>query len=151
MIKDNINNSAIYEGVHKNFKKAFDFLKGLGSGCENGKVIIDGDNVYANVVKGAALKDYDNGKWENHKNYIDIQYVLKGKERFGITDVKNLEKAAGYNEIKDIEFYNGKECYDIISLSEGEFVVVFPQDAHLPALKATDNDTDDRVIVKVKI
>lgn len=151
MIKDNIENCMLYQGMHKDFKKAFDFLKGLDADYQSGKVIIDGDSVYASVNKNYALKEFKSDKWENHKKYIDIQYVIKGKEKFGITDVKKLQQAGGYNEEKDIEFYQGGECYDVISLSEGEFVILFPQDAHLPALRTLDDEYDDRVIVKVKI
>jgi YhcH/YjgK/YiaL family protein len=150
MIKDNLSNSKTYEKLNKGFDKAFKFLRELKN-PQTGKTVIDGDNVYANINIGAALKDYNNAKWENHKKYIDIQYVLKGKEKFGYCDVSKLEKAEGYVEAKDIEFYNGKGDYDILTLSEGEFIILFPQDAHLPQLKTEDAAADDRVIVKVKI
>ncbi len=49
---------------------------------ENGRYEIDGDNIYA-IVQDYQTKSQSEGKWEAHKKYIDIQCVIKGKEKIG--------------------------------------------------------------------
>lgn len=150
MIKDNIKNAKLYESINPLFKKAFEFLNSLTE-IKSEKVFIDGENLYAIITGDTVLKDIDQNKWENHKNYIDIQYIFKGKEKFGVCDVKILKKINGYDDVKDIEFFQGNDDLDLLTLNEKEFIIVFPDDAHLPARKISGCEKADRIVLKVKI
>lgn len=148
MVYDNIDNVKIYENLHKGFKKAFEFLSNYKD-MPSGRVVIDGDDVYAIVNNDYKLKAIDNTRYEAHKKYIDIQYIIKGTEKFGVQDVAGLKENTKYDETKDIAFFDGKDG-NLITLSEKQFIIIYPHEAHLPACKDNKEQTS-RIIIKVKI
>lgn len=150
MIYDLINNSDLYLAINPNLKSAFDFLrKNDLFALEIGRHDIDGDNSFA-LVSEYKSKDESAGRWEAHKNYLDIQLVLKGKEKFGFSNLKEMTKViAEYSVEKDIMFFEGSGNF--LELTAGYFVIVFPGDSHKPGI-TTDEETEIRkIVVKVKI
>ena len=82
MIVDNIKNAKLYYSLHPEFKAAFECLASLTAESENKRYEINGDNCFVN------LTEYENKceaecKYEAHAKYIDIQFMVKGKE-FGV-------------------------------------------------------------------
>lgn len=75
---------------------------------------------------------------EIHKEYIDIQVLLSGKESFGWKATRDLkaEKKA-YTRENDIAFYSDKADL-IFTLSPGEFVIFFQKTV---MLLASEKDT----------
>lgn len=150
MVYDKLDNAALYENMHKGFKKAFDFLRDY-KGMPSGKIAIDGDDVYASVNNEAAAKEINLAKFETHKKYIDIQYILQGEEKFGIQGVSSLKENTPYDEKKDIAFYDGSpEKASFINFKANDFIIVFPNDGHLPCCKANGLPLK-RIIIKVRI
>ena len=102
MIKDILDNAETYYGISENLKTGFEWLKNNDlESIKNGRYVIN-DNVYANV------QDYttkDDALYEAHKEYIDIQYMVKGKELIGISDIKNCKIREPYDSDKDIAFF----------------------------------------------
>lgn len=148
MIKDKLSNAKIYFGISANLKKGFEWLINNDlKNIEDGKYIIEGDKIFANVQ---SYNTKDDAPYEGHRKYIDIQYMIEGKEKIGITNYENCTTLEAYNEEKDIEFLNSEnKSYQI--LEEGDFLVFFPQDAHQPALNLNEKLFVKKVIVKVAI
>ena len=73
-----------YKGIAKNIDTAIDWMEKLGVegllALPKGITVIDGTNVYANRDTYVA-RPLEECFFENHENYIDIQVVLKGKEK----------------------------------------------------------------------
>jgi hypothetical protein len=64
--------------------KAFAFLRDNDlSSIELKRYDIDGDNVYATVSE-YLTKNEEDARYEVHRAYIDIQYVVSGKELIGV-------------------------------------------------------------------
>ena len=146
MIKDKVNYSALYEGVNPGFPAAFAFLKeALASPKEVGRYELGG-GVFA-LVQSYDTKSVENCKIEAHRKYIDIQCVLKGKELFGVADLATQTLYEDKFEEKDVAFYKGE--VDLLTLTDGDFVVVFPQDAHRP--QQGDGSHVEKVVVKVPV
>ena len=81
MIKDTLKNSEFYYGLGERFQKAFEYLKTTNlSEKENGKYEIDGENIYVSV-QDYNTKPEEEGKFEAHKKYADIQFIVKGQEK----------------------------------------------------------------------
>ena len=144
-----------YKGIAKNIDTCINFIeeKGLDGllALPEGKTEIDGKNVYVNRNTYVA-KDKKDTFFENHENYIDIQIVLKGKERIGYTHISNptLKVTTPYNEVKDVTKYNyDPEGAVYFDLEEG-FALVYTEDAHL-AKCDVDGKTVEKAVVKVKI
>ncbi len=82
MILDTLKNSKIYATMHPDFEQAFSFLcKIQNTDPEPGKYEINGDHIYAVVSKYQPGEKHS--KWETHKKYIDIHYIIKGSETLG--------------------------------------------------------------------
>src|SRR5690242_12519020 len=65
-----------YRTNKKYFDEAFAFLKNQDlNKLAPGKYPIDGDYVYATVTYDST-KDFKKSRWESHKKYIDLQYVI---------------------------------------------------------------------------
>lgn len=112
-----------------------------------GKYLIDGDNVYAMITEGPT-KDFDKSAWESHRNYIDLHYVIKGKEKIGAAPVASATVIVPYDAAKDIANYTAEgKFYDAVP---GEFFLFFPIDAHRPGIKADGIDSDKKLVIKIK-
>src|SRR5574340_275000 len=113
MIIDHLKNAALYYGMSEKFAAAFNYLKNSDlSNINPGKYEIDGSNIYA-LVQRYMTKPRENGFWEAHRRYIDIQYVVKGVELIGYANLDNL-KAGEYDEAKDFLPLQGN----------GDFIIV---------------------------
>ncbi|WP_369461599.1 YhcH/YjgK/YiaL family protein [Thermoclostridium stercorarium] len=67
-------------GFASRFQKAFRFIREFHQNeKEDGRYEIDGNDVYALVQSYTTLPS-DQCKWESHDKYIDIQYIVRGKE-----------------------------------------------------------------------
>lgn len=146
MIKDKLKNSKTYEAL--GLKKGFEWLKKQDlENMECKKYIID-ENLYANVQE---YYTKDDAKYEAHKNYLDIQYMIKGQESIGVTNLDNCTVCVDYDEEKDIEFLDCNVEEEYVSLEEGQFVILYPQDAHKPSIDYKGKQFVKKVVVKVKI
>lgn len=149
MIKDRLEHASSYYGISDVLQKGFEWLKNNDMiNMPDGKHLIDGENIFANVQ---SYDTKDSAPYEGHRKYIDIQYMIKGREKVGVTDYSNCSTTEAYNEEKDIEFLKCNISDNYQTLEEGEFLVFFPQDAHQPALNPAEKLFVKKVIVKVAI
>ena len=150
MIFDKLKNAKNYYSLSENLKIGFEFLLNTDlSSLKDGKHLIKGDDVFINV-QTLKTKPVEEKKWEAHRKYIDIQYVIKGSEKMGFGLIDDFKTLIPYDPDKDLEFLEG-EKYNFINVNEGEFSVFYPEDIHAPML-AYDKPTEiKKVIVKVKI
>ena len=147
MIFDSLKNSEVYNSLNPRFARAFEYLKttdlaSLTAGIHE----IDGRNIYVNVQE-RALKRPEEARLEVHNQYIDIQVVVRGRETFGWSERSSCTHPDGeFDNEKDILFYDDAKqtCY---TLTEGQFTIFFPEDAHAPMIGEGDIK---KVIVKVK-
>ena len=143
MIFDDFKNINLYN-VKDEIKN---FILNIDPEIELGLHIIS-DNAYANVEE---YNTRDFIKLEAHKNYIDIQFLIKGEEKVYTTDLDGLEVSEKYNEEKDVAFYETpKKPLNISYLTKNKFVVLYPDDAHSPCTKIDDSIKVKKVIVKIK-
>jgi biofilm protein TabA len=131
--------------------KAFTFLKNTDlSKLENKRYDIDGDNLYA-LISAYPSKNEADAKFEAHKKYIDIQYVISGVEQMSIAPHSALDAiTVPYDAAKDIEFMTVKESSHFKATPE-RFFLFFPSDIHRPGLKIGENSPVKKIVVKVKV
>lgn len=152
MIIDSMNNCKQYYALHKNFQKAFEAIENaLNADLPVGKYEIDGKDLYISVQE-YATKAEENARFEAHRKYIDIQYIVSGEECVEVVDLSKTESATPYNEEKDVEFYmaNGRVWRGV--LTAGEYGIFMPNDVHRPAM-SVDGETKPvkKILVKIKL
>ena len=149
MIIDNLKNASLYEEISPRLKRAFEFLKdGDFEGMALGKHEIDGDNVYA-MVQHYETRPVEEGAWEAHRKYIDIQFVYDGIELMGYSNLEGMKVTKEYNEGGDYLLLDGEGSF--IKVTPGFFAVFFPEDAHMPSISKKSPNEMKKVVVKVKV
>ena len=149
MIKDNIKNAKEYYYLGQRFQKGFEYLENTDIlNLENGKYEIEGDDIFVSV-QDYQTKPLNEGKFEAHRKYADIQFLAKGNEKMGFGDIENFKPNTFYDDAKDIIFLEGRG--DFIEVKSGDFVIFMPQDAHMPCIENNDSVYVKKAVVKVKI
>lgn len=137
-----------YVSLNKNFAKVVEFLKNNDiESLPLGRNDVDGDEVFISMQEFDG-KTRDVAKLETHIKYIDIQLPFSTTESLGWRSVDNLTAPSQpYNEADDIAFFDD-EATSYITLSPGECVVFFPEDAHAPGIA---QGVLRKAVIKVKI
>ena len=86
---------------------------------------------------------------EAHRDYLDIQYIVKGKEVMGLADLADCAPAGEFNTEKDVGKYTGN--FEYITIPEGICYVAFPEDAHMPGRHLDVPNDFVKVVVKLKV
>jgi YhcH/YjgK/YiaL family protein len=131
--------------------KAFTFLKNNDlPKLDIKRYDIDGDNLYAPVSEYVTKNEAD-AKYEAHRKYIDIQYVISGAEQMSVAPMSSLKEVTEpYSETKDVGFMTVKESKSFNAGPE-RFFVFFPSDIHRPGVKIGQNSQVKKIVVKVKV
>lgn len=136
---------------HKDrWDKAFIFLKESDLAVMEAKRYeLDGTDLFAPVSE-YITKNEEDARYEAHRKYIDIQYVISGKEEIGIAPVTDMKEILQeYDETNDILFFTVNNITNH-KADPGRFFIFFPGDAHRPNLKDGENSPVKKVVVKVK-
>lgn len=147
MILSTLSHDDRYAGMHKLFPQAFEFLKSGISSLPDGKTEISGNELFA-IISRPGTTEATELKPEAHRKYLDIHYIIEGAEVFGwknINDVKNPEGA--FNEEKDYILYDDQD-YKVMLLKKGDFVIVYPEDVHMPGIKT---EGLHKVVLKIQL
>jgi biofilm protein TabA len=133
--------------------KAVHFLQqAKGQTWSPGRVEIDGSLVYALVQSYQSRAEAGNPRFEAHRQYIDIQYVLSGAEWLGWAPLEKLTEATAYNAEKDV-------LHGVVPTAERTFIrlvggqaaVLYPSDAHAPGLTMDISEPVIKIVVKVRL
>lgn len=134
MILSNLKNTERIEQLHPLFKEVFDYVKShdlLHTEC--GRIELRGDELFINNAN-PTLIPAEKQVLELHRDYIDIQILLEGKERMGWKAIDDLqEEVQPYNKQKDCALYADRPT-TYVDLVPGEFAIFFPEDPHAPII-----------------
>jgi biofilm protein TabA len=129
--------------------KAFDFLRLRGiHELPDGTVEIDGDRVFAIVQRYETAKT-EVPRFECHRKYIDVQYLVSGEEVIGWTPAERITITEAYDGDKDICFGEAAGGWTPVRLQAGQLAVLYPEDGHAPRLAAGAPSSVMKIVVKV--
>ena len=86
---------------------------------------------------------------EAHRKFLDIQYIVKGKEVMGWADLADCKPEGAFHEANDIGLYSGD--FEFITVQEGMCYVVFPEDAHMPGRHLDVPNDFVKIVVKLAV
>lgn len=133
-------------------RKAIEFLRLRDiSNLPDGTVEIDGKRVYASVQRYGTMQAAV-PKFECHREYIDVQYIVSGEEVIGWAPVERMAITEAYDPGKDICFGTvapGK--WTPVLLQAGQLAVLYPEDGHAPKLAAGAPSPVMKIVVKVGV
>ncbi len=151
MILDTLAQGAAYHSLNPRFARAFDFLRTVRPDTRIGRHEIDGDEVYA-LVQQHLTKPVSEKKLEVHRRYIDIQYVVRGREIIGWTPLATLgEPSMAFDSKLDAALYPYASNTIPVRVLPGQFMILFPEDAHAPSCVWDEPVEVLKVVVKVQV
>jgi len=143
-----VNKDSFYVAYRRNqnaWDAAFAFLKNVNlEELRPGKYPIIGEQVFASVTE-APSHNKDSVKWESHKNYVDLQYIIRGKEMIGVADTSKATITKPYSP--DAINYTADGKYYITE--PDKFFLFFPNDAHRPTIKVDGYDVVKKIVIKI--
>lgn len=150
MFADRIENLKLYIPYNEKIKVVCDYLAKTDiHALEVGKYDV-GEGVRV-VVNAFTPKTRDAARWETHKKYIDLQYLIEGDESMGYLPVEEVE-AAEYDAEKDVSHPVPKAGASVseIALTTGCFAFLEPRDAHRPSVRL-HTDASKKLIFKIPV
>lgn len=148
MIYDKIENAERYKGMDANLDKALAYLAETNfSLLPNGRTEIDGDDIFVNVMEISTIREQD-GKYEYHKKYRDIQLDIEGCERI-LAGTECLGEVTPYREEAGIVLCREEVCY---LMEPGKFVILNTGEYHMPGIQSAEHRNGKKVrkaVIKV--
>ncbi len=153
MIKDNLLHIDYYNYLSPGIYWGLNYLKNTDfSTMENGKYEIKEGKVWA-IVQNYNTKPVSDGKFEAHRKFVDIQFIIEGEEQIGVGNLDDFETEIEYDEEKDITFLTPKEGAktELKKIIAGEYMILMPKDAHMPSISVDSPSFVKKVVLKVII
>jgi len=148
MIIDRIENSHLYYSVNARFKRAFEYIRQIDvDNIPAGKYEIDGPIMYG-LVQEYNTKLKEQGFWEAHRRYIDLQYIVQGVEGIGYANINHLRQGE-YDTNKDFLPLFGDG--DLVTLHSSCFILLLPEDAHMPGMAIGSPAPVRKLVVKIAV
>lgn len=150
MIFTSINNDNKSFGYSNVLLKVIEFLKNEDfSKKEVGEYELEGRDIYYQVIE-TETEENEKRFAESHKKYLDIQYVVNGREKIGFTPLLDEYKIKEFIEERDLLFYEQVKNEGYIIATEGCISIFFPEDVHRPQIAIEEPERLKKVVVKVK-
>ena len=135
-----------YASVIPGLKEAMDAIAAM-DGWKPGIVPLSGGNRI--VVQEGVSTPVEGRLCEAHRQYLDLQYIVDGEETVGWAPLDTLTPADTFSTEKDIGMYAGP--VDFMRVAAGYCYVVFPEDAHMPAVHLDAPHSFKKMVLKLKV
>lgn len=148
MILADMANKAEYYGIHPMLDKALDLMtpEFLATVTEP-KTLVDGENFFI-LRADTETVPFEETFYEAHRQYLDVQIMMKGMERIDIADPRRLTLTEQHD---DFYGYAGEADHNVI-LKPGTFMVLFPGDAHRLRIPVNQpGEAYSRIVFKLKV
>lgn len=111
-----------------------------------GKRYFDGGYMF---FQAADTRPAEDGTFEAHRDYLDLQILLDGMEYILWNHIANMEVVIPYNAEKDREDLSGEGT--TLLMKPGMCCLLFPQDAHKACRHIEQPGRYEKLVVKLKL
>jgi biofilm protein TabA len=148
VVSDLLANAHLYTALGTRIARGLRFLAETDlANLPPGKHEIDGKRLFA-LVSDYTPKPFPECRWEAHRHYIDLQYMVSGLERIGVAPVVRM-KETEYQADRDLAWLEGEG--DLLAFGAGQFMLLWPGDAHMPGVEAGVPGQARKVVVKIAL
>lgn len=133
-------------------QKAIEYLRKTDfSKMEDQKHLLDGEKMFL-VLSSYETKPADQRKAECHRIYIDVQYLISGREKIGFgSEGRNNQILEEYSPQIDAAFYKIVDDEKWLELHNGDYAVFFPKDIHRPGCSSGESCSVRKAVVKIAV
>ncbi len=147
MIIDKLENIRFYEAMLPDLETGLAKIAELGESPELGRYEFDGGYL---LVQSGETTPMEEGTFEAHRRYIDVQILRGGAEEMAWKPLSELTTEVPYDEIKDAERLNGTRENHML-ISAGMFYAAFPSDGHKPGAHTDTPHKYDKIVMKLPV
>ena len=116
-----------------------------------GNYDLQGRDIYVQVID-MSTKPFAETRAEIHREYIDVQFLCRGREKIGVaSDTGCNLLAEDLLAQRDLLFYSGMENESTLTMTPGSFAVFFPSDVHRPGCAFDQPEAIRKVVIKVRV
>ncbi len=150
MIFDSVNHAPDYRGMSPAMDTALMLMQTVDFFCAPlGRQ--EADNGVFYTVMECDLVDQQKAVWEHHNRYIDIQWVLSGREKIDVLPVSQVKDWDPFNTERDATFSSDPVKGTTLELYQDMFALFFPWDAHRCLMEAGEGKTVRKVVIKIPV
>ena len=136
-------------GLSPNLDAALEYLERTPlDQLEDGVYPILGEDVWVRISH-ITTKPLSQAKPESHRDFADIQMVLEGEETIRCAFLDQMIGRTEDYPHRDIAFYEGPG--QDLTLTPGQFLILFPDDVHAPALSPRAPSFVRKALFKVRL
>jgi len=152
MIADKLTNASNYYGLGELYKKGFEYLQNTDfAALESGRYEIEGDNLFV-LIQEYDTKPIEEAKYESHKLYADIQYIISGRELMGYAPIERLTDVVDHTPEKDMLNYKDGNGVGVYMPAEvGDFLLFLPHDGHAPNVMNGASTKNKKAVIKIRV
>ncbi len=144
MILGRLNDWHRYAMMNPRFVEAFRFLE-KAAALKNGRYDLGG-RMYVNI-SDVTTRPAESACFEAHRQYIDIQFLIGGHSALTWAETASLEPTGAYDADKDFQLFEGEGR--AVQVKDGDFYILWPEDAHKP--HGTDGEVSSYRVAVVKV
>ncbi len=136
--------------MEKKLERALEIIEDLDwETVECGKYVVDDELFY--MVQEYETKYPQEARYEAHRKYVDIQYIVKGTERMEFAETDKLKVSEPYNAETDLVFFEEPKIVDACIVEAGDYRIFYPEDAHRPGLCVGEPSKVKKILAKVVV
>ena len=109
------------------------------------------DETFFYSIQTYVTKDEKKCDFESHKQHVDIQIILEGKEAIDVADISRLTIKEAYNSDLDRAIWNTPIRSSRMTLTKGNYIILYPENAHKGAISVERKEKVIKLIGKVLV
>jgi YhcH/YjgK/YiaL family protein len=152
MILDAIEHAFLYEKMDPRIAAGLALLnEEYVRTAAEGRYEVQGEDLFF-TVQEYTTAPLEEGRLEIHQRYLDIQWLVSGRECIGYCPLEGLIEEQPYSDSKDIAFYRSERPISRLNLETGLFAVFFPNEPHMPGRQAAGlPEPVKKIVIKVRM
>lgn len=117
----------------------------------DGEIEIEGRQLFVRIMSYVPKLSQEN-RFETHREYADLQYVVSGAEIMQTARLKDLTPSTEYDNKGDYQFFKVSGGISDLIVQAGEFAVFYPNQPHRPSCFYEGyNGRVKKLVFKIKI
>ena len=109
------------------------------------------DDGTAYTIQEYFTKDEKECVLESHRNHIDIQFIISGRELFNTYSTMCLSGGDIYDNVKDVEYWGDGKAVTQSLLIPGSLIVVYNGQPHKGAISVSKAEKVRKLVCKIDI
>ena len=139
------------EKINERVQFALSFLQGFNIGdIEINKNIVVND-FFSYSVQTYYTKKEETCELVSHKEYINIQIIVDGKEAIDVADILRLTEQGHYDKNKDVVHWKCSKTMLRVKLNIGDYIIIYPENAYRDRVCLGESERVIKITGKVKI